>query len=164
MTQQPKTDGLENLDEIKRLCLNFCGEANNRAADQAIVETVDFLAQRGMLNCGWMPIESAPRDGTRIIITNEKDIEIVHWGKRTSHFKGGWVGFIENPTHFMPLPAAPKMEVKRMSMETKDALFQEMLSALLAAQCALYAPRDSVVFNMAETAIEKAIEKAEKVK
>ena len=45
-----------------------------------------------------------------------------------------------------------------------DDLFKQMLTALLAAQCALYAPRDSVVFNMAEVAIEKAIEKAEKVK
>ena len=46
-------------------------------------------------------------------------------------------------------------------MEINDDLFKEMLTALKAAQCGLYAAPDSVLWNMAYEAIEKAIEKAE---
>lgn len=45
-----------------------------------------------------------------------------------------------------------------------DELFSEMLTALKASQCGLYSAPDSVLWNMAYEAVEKAIEKAEKVR
>ena len=59
-----------------------------------------------------------------------------------------------------PQSATDEDGVERMT----DDLFKEMLTALKAAQCGLYAAPDSVLWNMAYEAIEKAVEKAEKVK
>lgn len=75
------------------------------------------LAQRGLINSGWMPIESAPRDGTRMIVfcPTENDqyvINIAHWQSNTEKWHNGLWGVLYEPTHWMPLPAAPKMDGK----------------------------------------------------
>jgi hypothetical protein len=48
----------------------------------------------------WQPIETAPRDGTRVLVWGPHDPEpdIWFWDKHT-----GWAG----ATHWMPLPAPP---------------------------------------------------------
>lgn len=70
----------------------------------------------------WQPIETAPKDGTRIIMTNGAWVDFgwfshsVWLGPRAA--KGAWVGDdprdgrgaldgIHEPTHWMPLPAPP---------------------------------------------------------
>lgn len=84
-----------------------------------------------MLNipAGWKPIESAPKDGTDILLTNGVHVSCGHWhydeGGTTEHRDldgryigqddrdgfAGWLdwmgGMTPNPTHWMPLPAAP---------------------------------------------------------
>jgi hypothetical protein len=67
----------------------------------------------------WQPIETAPRDGTDILVTGINNlpspyrqfpearyyIEITHWGK--SNGVGQfllWCGNYSQPTHWMPLP------------------------------------------------------------
>ncbi|NBW20558.1 MAG: DUF551 domain-containing protein, partial [Caulobacteraceae bacterium] len=82
----------------------------------------------------WQPIETAPRDGTRILIYSRSnnygssgkptfdDFSVAHWGEITSKYSG-WCGIVkgytvscreglpyehENPTHWMPLPEPPK--------------------------------------------------------
>jgi hypothetical protein len=66
----------------------------------------------------WQPIETAPRDGTRILVwpawgatTQGSRAEIVLWTERP---RGGfrwemWSGHKIpcDPTHWMPLPASP---------------------------------------------------------
>ncbi|MGE8629495.1 hypothetical protein [Achromobacter denitrificans] len=84
-----------------------------------------------MLNipAGWKPISSAPKDGTDILLTNGVHVSCGHWhydeGGTTEHRDldgryigqddrdgfAGWFdwmgGMTPNPTHWMPLPAAP---------------------------------------------------------
>ena len=58
----------------------------------------------------WYPIETAPKDGTRIMAwreLNQKYPRIMAWD--TVQNNGGWRsnGLYFNPTHWMPLPPPP---------------------------------------------------------
>lgn len=71
---------------------------------------------------GWLPIESAPKDGTRILAAGMKQgptIEIVSYGssgpynRSTKQYAKGWScipGHLLEPTHWRPLPSAPASE------------------------------------------------------
>jgi hypothetical protein len=72
------------------------------------------------LAAGWRPIESAPRDGTRVLLgwQNGVRVEIGWWGPKRSqygvNYGDAWgIGerwdnaFAVQPTHFMLLPAPP---------------------------------------------------------
>jgi hypothetical protein len=66
---------------------------------------------------GWQPIETAPTDGSRILITDRNGVKIVWWGaaaynRKSKSYDRGWTngavyGFV--PTHWMPLPASPAL-------------------------------------------------------
>lgn len=85
-------------------------------------EAAAALAVRGD---GWLPIESAPKDGTRVFLWIEwSDVPVVgefshkRWWADTEHYEvscgtycyGGTVSSDKNmkPTHWMPLPVAPQ--------------------------------------------------------
>ena len=58
------------------------------------------------LAAAWSPIESAPRDGTVILVPLRRfdgrvDVVTTHWSL------SGWAG-ADKPTHWQPLPAPPK--------------------------------------------------------
>jgi hypothetical protein len=60
----------------------------------------------------WQPIETAPKDGTRIIVANYAVVwPDVSWvkspraGERWEHLNLGAVRFA--PTHWMPIPKPP---------------------------------------------------------
>ena len=62
----------------------------------------------------WQPIETAPKDGELVLVWDEcrNSCAIAH------HYDCGWLeGFHEywifKPTHWMPLPSAPKKEETR---------------------------------------------------
>ncbi len=67
----------------------------------------------------WQPIETAPKDGTRILVArigrNESGKDLGIWWACTGHWSDhykNWNDGIEpcglcGPTHWMPLPAAP---------------------------------------------------------
>jgi hypothetical protein len=82
----------------------------------------------------WRPIESAPKDGTNVILTNGKDVAEGNWvhdeGGTTEYrdsdgrwisqddrdgFEGwiDWLGGMPDPTHWMPLPTAPSITVQK---------------------------------------------------
>lgn len=56
----------------------------------------------------WQPIESAPKDGTRVLLSK---LGAMH----TAFYRnGGWecgnLHYFNSPTHWMPLPAPPVQE------------------------------------------------------
>jgi hypothetical protein len=70
----------------------------------------------------WQPIETAAKDGTRILCSDGKNIEIAHWSdsvwtseKQPDGTWGSWLVFdcradseSIRATHWMPLPNPPK--------------------------------------------------------
>lgn len=61
----------------------------------------------------WQPIETAPKDGTRIMAIDGRHlVAVAKWVSYTvdGEERGGWLGMpgIEPPTFWMPLPAPPK--------------------------------------------------------
>ena len=75
----------------------------------------------------WQPIETAPKDGTafRAYADELIDLDFNPWGSVEAAWSGeefigcvwngqqdAWYGKAINPTHWMPLPAAPKGEVE----------------------------------------------------
>jgi hypothetical protein len=68
----------------------------------------------------WKPIETAPRDGTRIVITDGRWVDISRYvvSERIENGKAvyrheGWtasmsaLGMRPDPTHWLPMPALP---------------------------------------------------------
>ena len=62
----------------------------------------------------WKPIDTAPKDGTKILMFDGETMQIVDWDKLdywgTSDCGSGWRDEWY-PTHWMPLPEAPNAEV-----------------------------------------------------
>ena len=59
---------------------------------------------------GWMPIESAPKDGSEILLVSRKG-RIANGCWMTANDKVGawmWPYVLQEPTHWMPLPQPPK--------------------------------------------------------
>lgn len=61
---------------------------------------------------GWRPIETAPKDGTKIILLLSTGAgNMVHIGCKDQRPNSGWHiepnGYWSSVTHWMPLPAAP---------------------------------------------------------
>lgn len=62
----------------------------------------------------WQPIETAPKDGTRVLLTDGSAVTIGDWDGDPKHFWAGegpgwWTGgcFPGPWTHWAPLPALP---------------------------------------------------------
>lgn len=94
-------------DEIEQILL---GRRDHWAEIQVACMAIQADRQRDQ----WQPIETAPQNGTRIILMWEpfggvsEHVELGRWSERS-----GWVNtyghaFTGYPTHWMPLPAAPK--------------------------------------------------------
>ena len=62
----------------------------------------------------WQPIETAPMDGTEVLLFGDRFdsayLCAFHDGewKYAGRYPDCWDGGIVNPTHWMPLPAPPK--------------------------------------------------------
>jgi hypothetical protein len=56
----------------------------------------------------WQPIETAPRDKTKILVWTGRDFDILWWSERLNGwtFNDDWE--VDDPTHWQPLPAPPE--------------------------------------------------------
>ena len=61
----------------------------------------------------WRPIDTAPKNGTRILVADSDHVSLVAWGQTAR--RNNWRRGSENgdaywgtPTHWMPLPGPPK--------------------------------------------------------
>ena len=57
----------------------------------------------------WQPIETAPKDGTKVLLSNQRRVDSSRWVGQTAvgpvgHWLGEWYA---PPTHWMPLPNPP---------------------------------------------------------
>ena len=109
-----------------------CEDADGTKHIEAAVEELDDIPTGTRLYAGthmaWRPIETAPKDGTWILMTNGVDVAGGQWirdeGGTTEYrdedgrylgqddrddFEGwmDWMGGIPSPTHWSPLPAPP---------------------------------------------------------
>ncbi len=60
-----------------------------------------------MCECKWASMETAPKDGTEVLLYCKDDLQVGAWQE------GWWWVLCEytlQPTHWMPLPAAPPPE------------------------------------------------------
>ena len=113
------------MDELKPC--PFCGTTNMMKHDEDCYFTVLNLGlDTWRINTAWnrraethvpewQPIETAPKDGTEIILgvfKPLKDIGVCYW--RDDNVMTGWTWGLgkafRNPTHWMPLPAAPEVK------------------------------------------------------
>ncbi len=59
------------------------------------------------MNNEWKPMDTAPQDGTELLLYQEDaGIQVSWWGLDADTGSNGWYRF--DPTHWMPLPEPPK--------------------------------------------------------
>lgn len=110
----------EALDEF-----NFCEEENSHENPCCTVsaeakQTIQHVLREYQ---GWQPIETAPKDGTKVLLTNGSWVETARWANCDERFEGeNWQWLLvdcedgyynvtaepNEPTHWMPLPEPPK--------------------------------------------------------
>ncbi len=64
---------------------------------------------------GWQPIETAPKDGKRILVGRAGAPPIFVWWEKLGDGSFTWVGVMgalaKAPTHWFPIPKCPEVEV-----------------------------------------------------
>lgn len=108
----------KHVEAIRDIVLEWPGPTrpcpvcdNNRALTRALTEALAACDESP-----WRPIETAPKDGTNILLCGGANVSQGGWltgamqGAEDESCAGWWaVGCIENPTHWMPMPAAPEV-------------------------------------------------------
>jgi hypothetical protein len=89
---------------------------NNRARIVIAKKETPYDNQPLPASNGWKPIETAPKDGTEIL-GYFGGLDVIYWRENKSYPKlSSWCHHCDitlinpKPTHWMPLPAAPRME------------------------------------------------------
>lgn len=114
-----------DIEALKRQCTDklvggtsadYSTHSTSRLLCLKIEGAIEHIAKLGLLRTGWLPIESAPKDGTEILVycPNQKRMQhVAHWWRSADGLSGRW----ENsqcgqckPTHWMPPPAPPQKD------------------------------------------------------
>jgi hypothetical protein len=101
-------------DGAKELAAKLEAMVGNK---KATITPLYARPQSAAVRDGWQPIETAPKDGSRILISHKYGLKIAWWGaaaynRKTKSYNSGWTdggnyGFVA--THWMPLPVAPAL-------------------------------------------------------
>ena len=116
--------------ETQKFC-EFCGLKENEVKCLVAVPTI-FICNECIIACQrlvdryyevktpgleWFPIESAPKDGTKLLLYIGEGVEpfqvVGYFDKDNQDKFHGWVDVYDGidlplPTHYMPLPHPPK--------------------------------------------------------
>lgn len=109
-------DAVTEIQRLRTVLLNIQSLAERGfPIDHMKLATRCRLALGGQ-DCGWLPIETAPKDGTVILVWDKcfKDAAVAHY-KGKCWWVNNTYGFCEDGeipsidiTHWMPLPTPPK--------------------------------------------------------
>lgn len=58
-----------------------------------------------MNNSDWLPIESAPKDGTEVLLLSNGDMDFCRWSEMESVWVDRGMNDFPNPTHYMIIRA-----------------------------------------------------------
>ena len=95
------------LEQMSEHCgIARCSACNATHANNTEAEAIAAWNRR---SDGWRPIESAPKDGTQVLLVDDAptpEAVIGYWDENTDwrHVPGEWP---LSPTHWQPLPAPP---------------------------------------------------------
>ena len=82
-------------------------------ANGSVVLYTDYATLQARLDKAtkWLPIETAPKDGTWVLLGKKNSSVAGYFDKVSYHWRyGDCQGFIK-PTHWLPLPQPPTKEV-----------------------------------------------------
>lgn len=87
----------------------------------------------------WQTIETAPKDGTHILLRHKKGRIADGCWLAANSSSGCWVwAYVKiEPTHWMPLPAAPGAAEERGKFKLIDMQNHQLRRALVSAKCAI---------------------------
>lgn len=106
---------MKTLDDIKLDTLNSLSLLATSTKGEAVLDAIDHLHAKGLLMV-WQPIETAPKDGTDIIVNMpqvESGCTFVYWENGRWHLTYDGkplLPHVKPPTAWMPLP---RMEVTK---------------------------------------------------
>lgn len=105
---------IDPRDSLRQAMTYYPGKPINRLLRDALA---GFEAEIASLK-EWRPMETAPKDGTDILLVHDKSIQVGGWGGVSGH--SGWIigedssspetdylVFFDEPTHWRPLPEPP---------------------------------------------------------
>lgn len=111
---------------LRAIAAGFVGLHTGQQAGHAALDALALSeARKALKGQGWQPIETAPKDGTRVFVYGWQYgvslLGVGYWFQsRTIKELGGWIchtlpeqvvsGTFTDPTHWMPLPAPPTEE------------------------------------------------------
>lgn len=89
-----------------------CCISGSNADRQVVDEALAILDQQAAHN-PWQPIETAPKDRTRVLVSDRYYVDTAYFAKGEwwlYECSDDWYSCSINPTHWMPLPAAPQFD------------------------------------------------------
>lgn len=94
----------------------------------------------------WQPIETAPKDGTSVLLCRRDQMQVASFGESSVFGKKQWVygeiwddyntrAEFDDPTHWMPLPEPPTAPQSPFSraLDTQSVRAREMLDMVATA-------------------------------
>ena len=113
-------DDLMECKEMVTSLLAQLSAAKDRIAELTPVagmdwrETMQRMLTRMEETDRWQPIETAPKDGSYVLLAGKRreDIASGYWLQYAYAGNGAWIWpfVLKDPTHWMPLPKAPAMQ------------------------------------------------------
>jgi hypothetical protein len=110
MTEAEITAAIDAFNDIRAKVGGIKTVEHQRQAMAAALDAVDQLRLRNVAQSAWQPIETAPKDGTEVIVVERHLVRISFWDEPRGGVWSKWPGREPwDPTHWMPLPTIPAL-------------------------------------------------------